>query len=155
MGARPKEIHQSSGSKGSRFTPAANSRAHTSQFGSSGLIIYWSRIRKFVTYRIRKNVTENWQTENREQIIDRETNYKGHSIAVPMERRVERANSTVYCIEVHNTLLIYVVYLRTYTAGGSWTNVPMGRWDLWEGAGSKCLEIQDSKPRLRNKGNGL
>ena len=32
-----------------RFTPAANSRAHTSQFGDGGLILCWSRIRKFVT----------------------------------------------------------------------------------------------------------
>ena len=33
-----------------RFTPAANSVAHTSQFVDGGLILYWSRIRKFVTY---------------------------------------------------------------------------------------------------------
>ena len=34
-----------------RFTPAANSVAHTSQFGDGGLILYWSRIRKNVTHR--------------------------------------------------------------------------------------------------------
>ena len=53
-----------------RFTPAANSGAHTSQFGDGGLILYWSRIRKFITHRE--------QTENREQ-TDREFNYRGHS----------------------------------------------------------------------------
>ena len=36
-----------------RFTLATISVAHTSQFGDGGLIIYWSRIRKFVKYRIR------------------------------------------------------------------------------------------------------
>ena len=57
-----------------KFTLAANSRAQTSQFGSGGLISYCSRIRKNITYRIRKNVTENRQrTENRE------SNYRGHS----------------------------------------------------------------------------
>ena len=40
-----------------RFTLAANSGSHTSQFGSCGLILYCSRIRKYVTYRIRKNAT--------------------------------------------------------------------------------------------------
>ena len=39
-----------------RFTPATNSGAHTLQFRDCGLILYWSRIRKFVTYRIRKNI---------------------------------------------------------------------------------------------------
>ena len=42
-----------------RFTPAANSVAHTSQFGDGGLILCYSRIRKFVTY----IYTENRQTE--------------------------------------------------------------------------------------------
>ena len=46
-----------------RFTPAANSGSHTSQFGSGGLILYWSRIRKFVTHR---QTTENRRTD-REQ----------------------------------------------------------------------------------------
>ena len=32
-----------------RFTPVSYLRAHTSQFGSGGLILYWSRIRKNVT----------------------------------------------------------------------------------------------------------
>ena len=44
-----------------KFTLAANSGAQTSQFGSGGLISYCSRIRKNITYRIRKNVTENRQ----------------------------------------------------------------------------------------------
>ena len=43
------------------FTPATNSRAHTSQFGSSGLILCWSRIRKNVTHR--EQNTENKHTE--------------------------------------------------------------------------------------------
>ena len=34
-----------------RFTLAASSVAHKSPFGDSGLILCWSRIRKFVTYR--------------------------------------------------------------------------------------------------------
>ena len=34
-----------------RFTLATNSVAHALQFGNGGLILYWSRIRKFVTYR--------------------------------------------------------------------------------------------------------
>ena len=33
-----------------RFTTAPNYRAHTSQFCDGGLILCWSRIRKFVTY---------------------------------------------------------------------------------------------------------
>ena len=33
-----------------RFTLAASSVAHKSPFGDSGLILCWSRIRKFVTY---------------------------------------------------------------------------------------------------------
>ena len=33
-----------------RFTLAANLVAHTSQFGDSGLILCWSKIRKFVTH---------------------------------------------------------------------------------------------------------
>ena len=41
--------------------------------------MYWSRIRKFVTYRIGKNVTENRQRTHREQTENRETNYRGHS----------------------------------------------------------------------------
>ena len=45
-----------------RFTPAANLVAHKSKFGYSGVILYWSRIRKFVT-----------QPQNRE------SNYRGHS----------------------------------------------------------------------------
>ena len=81
------------------------------QFGVDGLILYWSRIRKFVTYRIRKNV-ENRQTEKafteatlspyqwnsrwngptEKQTEKRIT--EAPLIAVPMERRVERANTT-------------------------------------------------------------
>ena len=34
-----------------RFTLAASSVAHKSPFGDSGLILCWSRIRKFVTHR--------------------------------------------------------------------------------------------------------
>ena len=53
-----------------KFTLAANLGAYTLQFGCGGLVLYCSRIRKFVTYRIRKksNIqrTENRQTENRE-----------------------------------------------------------------------------------------
>ena len=45
------------------FTPTTNSVAHTSQFGDGGLILCWSRIRKFVTYR---EPTENRPTENRQ-----------------------------------------------------------------------------------------
>ena len=48
------------------------------------------RIRKFVTYRIRKNVTYREQTENREQ-TDSESNYRGHSN--PVDCRVEWANN--------------------------------------------------------------
>ena len=33
-----------------RFTLAANLVAHTLKFGNGGLILCWSRIRKFVTY---------------------------------------------------------------------------------------------------------
>ena len=63
---------------------AANSGAYTSQFGSGSLILYCSRIRKYVTYRIRKNVTEDrTQRTDREQRTDRfterEFNYRGHS----------------------------------------------------------------------------
>ena len=43
--------------------------------------------------RIRKNVTENRQRTYREQTDNRETNYRGHSIAIPMEHRVEQANT--------------------------------------------------------------
>ena len=67
-----------------RFTPAANSVAHTSQFGDSGLILCWSRIRKFVTYR---EHTENTQR------TDREFNYRGHSN--PVDHRVEQANTAI------------------------------------------------------------
>ena len=48
-----------------------------------GLILYCSRIRK--------NVTDRQRTENRQ--TDREFNYRGHSTAIPMEHRVERANT--------------------------------------------------------------
>ena len=76
-----------------RFTPSASLGAHTSQFGSGGLILYCSRIRKNVTHR------QNKQTEKREERTEnREINYRGHSIAVLMERRVERANIQIlYC----------------------------------------------------------
>ena len=47
-----------------------------------GLILYCIRIRKNITYRE--------QTENRE------TNYRGHSVTVLMERRVEGANRVRY-----------------------------------------------------------
>ena len=62
-----------------RFTLAASSVAHKSPFGDSGLILCWSRIRKFVTKPRRTHI----QT-------DRESNYRGHSN--PMDHRVERAN---------------------------------------------------------------
>ena len=49
--------------------------------------LYWSRIRKFVTYRIRKNVTENRQT-------DREQTEKPITEAtlIQMDRWLEQAN---------------------------------------------------------------
>ena len=59
-----------------RFTLAANTVAHTSQLRDGGLILYSSRIRKFVT--------ENTQR------TDREFNYRGYSN--PVDRWVERAN---------------------------------------------------------------
>ena len=55
------------------------------QFRCGGHIFYWSRIRKFVTYRIRKKQRTNRQTEKpiTEAIL----------IAIPMESRVEQANT--------------------------------------------------------------
>ena len=43
-----------------RFTLAVNSVAHTSKFGDSSHILYWSRIRKNVTHiqRTEKTITE-------------------------------------------------------------------------------------------------
>ena len=41
-----------------KFTPAANSESHTSQFGSGGHLLYWSKIRKFVTHRQRREKRE-------------------------------------------------------------------------------------------------
>ena len=38
-----------------KFSPAANSVAHTSQFSDGSLILCWSRIRKFVTHREHKD----------------------------------------------------------------------------------------------------
>ena len=64
--------------------------ALTSQFGDCDYILYWSRIRKFVTYRIRKNVTGNRQRIDREQTEKAMT--EATLIAVLMERRVERGN---------------------------------------------------------------
>ena len=64
-----------------RFTLAANLVAHTLQFGDSGLILCWRRIRKFVTY---KEPIENRQT-------DREFNYRGNSN--PLECQVEKTNT--------------------------------------------------------------
>ena len=60
-----------------------------------------SRIRKFVTYRIRKNV-ENIQTY-------RESNCRGHSN--PVDRRVERAN-----IDTHHRNIVarYLTDEQTY-----------------------------------------
>ena len=49
-----------------KFTLGANSGSHTSQFGSGGHILYCSRIRKKLKYRIIKNVTYREQTD-REQ----------------------------------------------------------------------------------------
>ena len=40
---------------------------------------------------IRKNVTRR-EHSYREQTENRESNYRGHSITIPMERRVEQAN---------------------------------------------------------------
>ena len=54
-----------------RFTLAAISGAHTSQFGDGGLILYWSRIRKFVTYRIRKNVENRQRTDRQRKQLQR------------------------------------------------------------------------------------
>ena len=54
-----------------RFTLTANSGAHISQFRDGSLILCWSRIRKFVTYRFRKHVIY-LHTENREQTENRE-----------------------------------------------------------------------------------
>ena len=60
-----------------RFTPDANYGAHTSQLRDGGLILYLSRIRKFVTNprRTHRQRTENSVTE------------------VLTDRRVERANT--------------------------------------------------------------
>ena len=63
-----------------RFTLAASSVAHKSPFGDSGLILCWSRIRKFVTYR-----------EYTDRQTDKESKYRGHSN--PVDRQVERANT--------------------------------------------------------------
>ena len=71
-----------------RFTPAANLVAHISQFRDGSLILYWRRIRKFVTY-IQRTDTKRTDTQR----TDREFNYRDHSFDVPMERRVERANT--------------------------------------------------------------
>ena len=62
------------------LTLTANSGSHTSQFGSGSHILYCSRIRK--------NVTENRQTD-REQ-TDSESNYRSHSN--PVDHWVEWAN---------------------------------------------------------------
>ena len=48
-----------------RFTLATNSVAHTLQFHDNGLILCWSRIRKFVTQR---EHTYGEKTENRQRI---------------------------------------------------------------------------------------
>ena len=54
--------------------PSANSGSHTSQFGSGGLILYWSRIRKFVTYRIRKKCNiQRTDRQRREKAITEAT----------------------------------------------------------------------------------
>ena len=45
-----------------RYTPATNLGAHTSQFGDGGHILYWSRIRKNVTYTQRTEKPQ--RTEN-------------------------------------------------------------------------------------------
>ena len=68
-----------------RFTLAANSGAHVSQFRDGSLISCWSRIRKFVTYR-----------EHIDRQTHRENNYRGHSN--PMDRWVEWANIGVSAI---------------------------------------------------------
>jgi len=52
-------------------------------------------------FRIRKNVT-NKHTENPQ--TDIEFNYRGHSIAVPMERRVERANISTWSESAENSI---------------------------------------------------
>ena len=53
-----------------RFTPATNSVAHTSQYGDGGLILCWSRIRKFATYIQR---THREHTEKNRKQTDRQT----------------------------------------------------------------------------------
>jgi len=53
------------------------------------------------SFRIRKNVT-NKHTENPQTYI--EFNYRGHSIAVPMERRVERANISTWSESAENSI---------------------------------------------------
>ena len=47
-----------------RFTLAANSVAHASQFGDGGLILFCSRIRKFVTHREHTDRQTDRPTEN-------------------------------------------------------------------------------------------
>ena len=44
-----------------RFTPTTNLVAHTSQFGDGGLILYWSRIKTFVTHTQRTDRTTDRQ----------------------------------------------------------------------------------------------
>ena len=55
-----------------------------------GAMGYDSRIRKNVTGR-EKRTEQRQRIENRQR-TDRKTNYRGHSIPIPMEKRVERAN---------------------------------------------------------------
>ena len=58
----------------------------------SGHILYCSRIRKIVKENRERRTEKEQRTENR-QTENRETNYRGHYIAIPMESQVERANS--------------------------------------------------------------
>ena len=69
-----------------RFTLAANSVAHTSQFRDGSLILCWNRIRNFVTYILR---THREHTENRQ----RTDNSKPEATLIPVDSRGERANT--------------------------------------------------------------
>ena len=54
---------------------------------------------------------------NREQRThrhtDREFNYRGHSIAVPMERWVERANTIEYQTKIYATNTLQLIFLQS------------------------------------------
>ena len=71
-----------------RFPPGTNYGAHGIQLRDGGLILCWRRIRKF---------DENRQTENRQ--TDRQTeNSITEATLIPMDRRGDRANKTLYIL---------------------------------------------------------